>query len=204
MVNVGSPGNLLYKVLSLAVNGGAGGNTTLNLNDRGNANGDYVIDASGGPAVVITSPTYVITNQSITRYDLRETIDVNTGQVAIGMTVGTVSYNNVASIAITGGQSGNVFDVQSTAAATPVTINAGGAGDTINVGNGAGPVDADNPGDMLDPIQGLVSIDGQSGTNTLNFNDQGASPGQSYVLTANTLARPARRRLHLPGYKTSC
>src|SRR5262249_55575615 len=60
-------------------------------------------------------------------------------------------------------------------------VNAGLGSDIINVGS------ADN---LLDPIQGLVTVNGRAGSSTtLNINDQNSTTAHTYTQTATTLSR---------------
>jgi hypothetical protein len=51
---------------------------------------------------------------------------------------------------------------------TSSAVGTAGTGDTFNIGSAA---------NTLDPIQGMVSVTGHGGSSTLNFNDQGGTPG---------------------------
>jgi Ca2+-binding RTX toxin-like protein len=79
-----------------------------------------------------------------------------------------------------GGQPGNIFNVQATAAGTMTTIKAGSESDTVNVGSAA---------KRLDGIQGLLTVNGQAGNTALNVNDQGAADFHYYNLTATDVSR---------------
>jgi hypothetical protein len=80
--------------------------------------------------------------------------------------------------------SGGVVNVQGTAAGT-TTVAAGGGDSQVFVG------DATN---SLDAIQGVLSIDGQGGANTLTVNDRAApatNPPRVYTLTTTGFTRTA-------------
>ncbi len=114
-VNAGAPFNQLAGVGNLTVIGSTG--TVLTLDDQANAN-------QSSPTLSIrTNPTYVITNNSVTR-NVFETITAGTVVLHKSMS-GTIFYDNLSNVTINGGSSPNVFDVQSTATGTPVMINAG-------------------------------------------------------------------------------
>src|SRR5260221_13297608 len=76
--------------------------------------------------------------------------------------VASIGYNNLAALVINGGNSPNTYNVQSTAAGTPTTINAGNSADNVIVGNVSS---------SLADIQGALTLDGQADTNYLTFND---------------------------------
>jgi len=91
-----------------------------------------------------------------------------------------VSYAGTESVALTAGGLADTFNVQSTALGTAMTINEGAGNDTANVGSTA---------NTLDDIQGVLSLNGQAGVDSLNLRDQGSSAGQSYTLTSGKLTR---------------
>jgi hypothetical protein len=65
-----------------------------------------------------------------------------------------VSYNEAQAVTVIGGSAGNTFDVESTAAGVPLTIEPGLGGDTVNI-----TPDSHN----LGSIQGKVIVTGSSG-----------------------------------------
>ena len=114
VVNTGAPFNQLIGVGNLTVVGSTG--TILNLDDQANAN-------QSSPTLSIrANPTYVITNNSVTR-NVFETITANNIVLHKSLS-GAIFYSNLASLTINGGSSPNVYNVQSTALSTLVTINA--------------------------------------------------------------------------------
>jgi hypothetical protein len=92
----------------------------------------------------------------------------------------SISYTSLTSVALNGSGHGNIINIESTAAGTTTTINAGSGGSTINLS----PV-AHN----LANLAGLVNLDGQGGTNTLNVFDQATTyspaPGAPDILFDN-------------------
>ena len=164
-VNVGTPGNLLRNIVTLTVTGGTDGITSVNLNDQGNADGPY----PGRPATLQTRPTYVITEHSVIRSDAESTV------------VATINFSNLAGLTLNGGTTHNIFNVQSTAAGTPVVINAGISTDMVNVG------DSNN---TMDGLRGPLTLNGRRNT-VLNVNDPGTTADKTYSLTHTTLTRTA-------------
>src|SRR5207302_9397622 len=76
-----------------------------------------------------------------------------------------IDYDNLASLTLHGGSSHNLFTVSSTPAATPVTITAGNANDTVNVG------------DPLQLLQDVNTLTVHGGTGTsLILDDQSNQP----------------------------
>jgi hypothetical protein len=181
------PVHLLNGIHSLTVNGGTG--PMLNLNDQDNVAGRDILGN-----ILATSPTYIVTDRSVVRNDV-----LTGGIFGNGPIVATIKYGDLASLTINGGHSGNTFNVQRTAAGTPVTINAGApiTGDPLNLGNNTiniGSVADASTGTVastLDTIKGPLTVNGQGGTTTLNYNDQGKIETGlvTYVVTNNTLTR---------------
>jgi hypothetical protein len=91
-----------------------------------------------------------------------------------------ITYLGVTTLVLNGGQGGNTDNIYSTAAGTASTINGGTGGATFNVGNFS---------NSLDDIRGALTVNGQGGEETMNFNDQGNVAATTYALTSTTLAR---------------
>jgi hypothetical protein len=104
-------------------------------------------------------------------------------QVVVGGAAPVICSSTCAGLHVYGGSGGNTFNVQGTAAGTPVTLNAGAGGDSINVGDAADP---------LDGIQGALAVNGKGNT-TLTFNDTkgSAAPNHAYdyYLAQNSFSR---------------
>jgi hypothetical protein len=157
VVAVGDAGRNLDSVVNLSVNGD--GSTVLSLDDE--ANRDRTVNLT--PIItetILTSPTFLVTGQSVKRTNVLTPI-VGSSVGVSSTLVGTVSYQNVASLSVQGGQTANVFDVQSTAAATPTTITAGNAGDTVKIGDASHNLDG----------VGTVTVHGGTGT-VLTLDDE--------------------------------
>jgi hypothetical protein len=97
---------------------------------------------------------------------------------------GTVIYDGdprgVTSITINELTGTDVVNVEAIFAGTPVTINGGTGSDTTNVGS---------PANTLDPIQDLLTVNGQGANTTLNVYDSGTSSDQAYVLVTTQFTR---------------
>jgi hypothetical protein len=160
----------------LTVHGG--GNTTLTLDDRG--------------LVAATAPrglTYVpLTNA----YEIDPgLVKRNSTYVVFPLSIGgrraseaDIHYTNLARLVVDGGAAGNVFDVRGTTAGTTTTVNGGSGGSTVNLSPTA---------HNLADLAGLVSVNGQGGTNTLNVFDQATTfapaPGAGDTLYQDHLTR---------------
>src|SRR5205823_2440987 len=94
----------------------------------------------------------------------------------------TPNYKNVTSLQVTTtlntGPGNNTLNVVATTG--PLIVNDPPANNTFTVGNA---------GNSLDNIQGAVTLNGQSTADMIILNDQGATSGQSYSLTSNSLTR---------------
>jgi hypothetical protein len=168
-----------------------------------------------------SNPSYTITYQTVQRVNQgTDTISGNgfTGNPQpFGPNTMNLTYYNLQSLNLAGGPTGNVFDVRSTAAATPVKIFTGGGKNTTVVGGdgtstytfvGLVPSAQANTMDM---IQSLVTVHGQ-GQDTLVLNDQATtsysnsdaagnalsySPKPTFALTAGNVTRDNKVSLSL-------
>jgi hypothetical protein len=95
--------------------------------------------------------------------------------------------SGVSRLTVNAGSGGNTFNVQQTAAGTPVTLNAGSGSDIVKVGGTA---------NSLDGLQGPLTVNGVDSKTMLNINDQGTNTSKTYNLiegefTRATLEQPA-------------
>jgi Ca2+-binding RTX toxin-like protein len=94
----------------------------------------------------------------------------------------TISYGTVESLTLNAGNHDDTFRVQSTAAAAPPVLNAGGGNDTIHAGSASGTLDA---------LLGAVTVhgDGHTSGDALIVHDELTAGGKTYTLTANQVTR---------------
>lgn len=179
VVNAGVPVNLLNNVPQLTVHGGA--HTVLSLDDQANA--DFPGSIYAGWDTFTTNPTYVITDQAVTRENTVIETDPQTGQlVGTFHIANTVNYSNLAALNLNGGLSNDVFDIESTAAGTQTIIDSGGGSDLFNVSPQA---------QDLDGIEGPLALHGPAsgtGSAALMVNDQNATASTYYTITASTIS----------------
>jgi hypothetical protein len=147
------------------------GNDTVLVSNSGSVQGiqaDLSIDNAGGCTTLLVDDSADPIGRAATL----------TASALTGLAPAAINYGaGVCALTITGGSGGNGFAVQATAALTGgTTLNAGAGGDTINVGSAA---------NTLDPILGAVTVNGQGGNTTLNYNDQGATPSNLYGYTTS-------------------
>ncbi len=116
------------------------------------------------------SATYTLTGTTFTR----------TG-------IATITFATLEQINLDGGLGGNTIYVQAVGATTPVTINTGAGNDDVFVdANGA------VAGGDVDSILGLLTLDGQAGTNTLTLNDVDTAAGSKQLtIDGGTLGQGA-------------
>jgi hypothetical protein len=130
--------------------------------------GDLIINGQGSNSLIINDQAdtwpfdYTITSSTISH-----------------PTNGTITYTNLKSVALNGGIGVVNYNVQGTAANTPITIKAAGGVATVNLGTG-----------NLDSLAGSVTIDGSTSITIVNLNDQSASATERYVLYASSFSRP--------------
>jgi hypothetical protein len=171
-INAGS-GNSAFNVNSTAsttpvtINAG-GGNDTLNL---GTGNLDTIAGAvafsgqAGTDTIVVndssgtTARTYTVTSTQVTRPGFA------------GLTYGTS-----AALTLNAAGGNDAIYVNSTLAATPVTINGGGGNDTGHLGWSGG---------NLSVLAGAVTFNGGTGTDTVSLWDDLQSTSRSYTITSN-------------------
>src|SRR4029077_3421248 len=123
------------------------------------------------------TPTVIIDDSGDTTSHTNVVLDTDglNGNVVTGLAPAPIYFRFNTAAILYGGSGGNTFNVQSSDAHRPVTINTGSGGDTVNVGS---------PMNQLDSIRGAVTVNGRPGGNTaLNINDQGSTSSQNYTLT---------------------
>jgi hypothetical protein len=209
-----APGVVNYQnVVVVTLNGGSGGNTvavtatpantTLTVSPGTGADNTVDVGSSLTPSSTLDYIRGVVNvnGQGSTALDLNdkgsagaEDYDFldggrNAGYFFRDFAAGVVNYQNVSSVTLNGGSGGNTVAVTATPASTALTVSPGtGANNTVNVGSSL------TPSSVLDLIRGAVRVIGQ-GSTTLNVNDQGASPGQTYTITAGTVDRTGVARI---------
>jgi acrosin len=206
-VDAGSGGNT-FTILNVPavtiLNTGTGNDTTnveaaaFALTIHGQAGSDTVIlgmPAAGPPRSVqnITETVTIDNAGGATNLTVDDSGDSAAQTATIstttihGLAPGDIIYSNLSMLTVNGGTGGNTFDVLSTAASAPVTLNTGTGADIVNVGPPAAPLASGT----LDNIQGPLTIHAQDATvqDMLIFNDQAETVSNTYTLTATTFTR---------------
>ncbi len=110
----------------------------------------------------------------------------NTSLTGLSMVSNAVTYSGLGSLKVNLGTGGDLFNIQSTAAATTTTLVAQTSGSAANTFN-AGSLAPTLNGGVVGGIQGPLLIDG-TGADTLNVDDTGDStPRANTTLTDTTL-----------------
>lgn len=145
--------------------------------------GPINLDDPGFAATLVADDSADHASRTVTLTSFTPPGDSDTWGAIAGLAPSPINYEyaDTSGITINGGTHGNTFNVQSTQAGTALTLNTGSGSDIVNLGS---------TGNKLDSLQGPITINGQSGSDTVDFKDQGQTSGQSYTLTPTTLARP--------------
>src|SRR5262249_50754616 len=93
---------------------------------------------------------------------------------------GILNYGTVEKLNLNAGAFADAASVQSTSAATLLTLRMGAGDDAVSVGSAGG---------SLDPVLGAVTVDGQAGADRLLVNDGGDSDFNFYTITAADVTR---------------
>jgi Ca2+-binding RTX toxin-like protein len=162
----------------------AGTPVTLNM-----GGGNDVIDIAtrtGTSLDLISAPVTLNGEGGTDRVSLNDQMDTNANSYVLSSTDVTrnglqiLSYANVEGLTLNAGAFDDAAAVQSTLAATPVTLKMGAGRDTVTVGSAGG---------SLDPILGGVSVDGQADVDVLTINDGGDADFNFYTVTATNVTR---------------
>src|SRR5262249_49700864 len=102
----------------------------------------------------------------------------------------TIHYSNASSLEIDGSSvdAGSRFSVLSTAAGTPVTLNAGAAHDTFTATLSARRSRFSLP---RPTVLGPLTINGQGGSNPLTVNDPADWQSSPFTMDSSTIAHPS-------------
>ena len=99
----------------------------------------------------------------------------------------SLTYSQLSNLTINGGSAFDVYNLQSTAAGTAVTLNDGNGRNSIKLGSGT----------SLGGLQGAVSINGGTAADGLTANDSSSASGQGYTLSATQPGGQRLRHRHL-------
>jgi Ca2+-binding RTX toxin-like protein len=91
---------------------------------------------------------------------------------------GGLTYGTAEGLTLNAESGSNIIKVHSITSGTPVTINAGGGNDTINVGDSG-----------LSLLKGRVTVNGQDDTDKVIVHDELATSSDTYTVTGTTVSR---------------
>jgi hypothetical protein len=146
-----------------------GSDDTITL---GNGNLDWLpnVTVYGGGG----NDTVILNDASVSYYN---TYNI-TGSTIGRSFFGGVVFNSVENVQLNSGNGNDTINVQSTAAETAVTVNAGGGDDVIDVGTSDYGLGA---------LQGIVSVDGQNGSDTVCIQGGKQVLGSTYTITSTSV-----------------
>jgi hypothetical protein len=170
----------------LTINAGNGANSFVMTPSTDNLN-----NLQG--AVTLTAGTG---SNTLTVDDQADSTNGDTYTIGVGSVQRTgeamISYSGVSSVTINGSSSANItYDIDSTAAGTPLTINAG---------NGANAFVMAPSTEFLDNIQGAVTLMAGTGSNSLTVDDQNDPfDGDTYTIGVGSVQRNAEAQISYSG-----
>jgi hypothetical protein len=161
------------------INVTATGGTPLAVNGMG---GGDSITVEFGPltaAVNVTETGGGTNTLTVSGAAASKTYTVTAAQVADNSaTPQQLTYAGVQGLTVNGGDAGNDFNVQSTAAGTPVTVHTGNGSNGVQVGS------ANNSSGVVDNLAAALTVNAGSGLTGLVINDQGSTVNDSVTVTA--------------------
>jgi hypothetical protein len=162
-----------------------------------NLKGALGIEGNGTAPLIVSDQNNP--NNSKAKYSLNGDLLTETGRFVTktidAVFTASITYGDIGSLMLDTASLSNQFTVQNTS--VPTTINGGGGKDTynikatgastsINLGAGNDTVNV-GKGNLLMGIQAALTITGQGGLDTLNFNDQANTLPQSYFVNASII-----------------
>ena len=195
-INIGTGGgtvNLFEALHSGGISEVGFGNVTVNVSPTvHNLDSIAPLNIAGGSGV----DALVVNDQA------------NSNPHTYAMTATSVSRGNPINfgtqmrlLTLNGGSAANTYNVSGTGGLNLATLNTGGGSDIINVENTSNPLSVNEQGfgndtvnvsasaQNLDDIHAGITITGNSGTDTLNINDQNNATARAYTMTATSMHR---------------
>lgn len=197
---------------TIRVNGGLFQSLTINLGDRNDSmflattsvsliNHPVHVDGGSGDDLVSVGGDLgrLVSNFSVsggggaldrlivfdTATTLGQTFTLNSTRVQRTF-AGAIDYSDMDRLTVEGGSGHDRFNVQGTAAGTPVTILGGAGNDIFDVGgNDLDGLVTNN----LDRLDSALTVRGQDGSDAVNFNDQDNIFSDEFLITSTTVQR---------------
>ncbi len=180
----GNGGSDAFSVFGTAVSGpltllGGAANDTFQVIASNALAGSVTIN--GGTPTPPPFPT-LGDNLFVTGTAAADTFTVtNTTVVTAG--AATITFADLEMVVVSGEAGNDTFNIVSTS--VPTTVNGGTGDDVVNVGSDPANVANSN----LDGILGALTVNGDAGADTLNFNDQGTTANSIYTLANSAFQR---------------
>ena len=93
---------------------------------------------------------------------------------------GSLSYSSISTFTVEASSPANTININSLGSSTSLVVNGNGGNDDFIIGNG----------DFDTNISGSVTVDGNSGTNTLLVEDQNDTGADSYIIDDKAFSKP--------------
>ena len=157
--------------VAVTLNGGTGDDViTIGSGSLDNHSGSVTVAGGGqaGDQLVLNDTTngfadsFTISSSTISR-----------------IVFGGVTYSGIGALALNSGSGSNIFNINSTAATTPVTINGNGGNDTFIVGASG----------TMDGILSPLILDGGAPSNSLSLRDNLSVSAHTYVFNGSVFSR---------------
>ncbi|WP_428940356.1 beta strand repeat-containing protein [Fontivita pretiosa] len=155
---------------------GNGGNDTINI-ASGDVDNNILANVSVSGGAGTDAMVFDDTTDGATQDDWSITSTAIIKNFAVNR---TFNYSALEGITINASAQANNYEIGSTLPATPVVINGGAGNESFNVGT---------PGDDVGGVDGALTLNGNGGTDTLNYNDSANAAATTYTLTATTIDR---------------
>jgi hypothetical protein len=194
-LGIGDPVTISYNsVGALILNGAQSGIYVISALADGMT---VTINAGGGPNQFTVIPgVQGLTINGLGTGQLTIDDSADAGNATYTITASTVqinglppiTYTGTPSLIVLGGSGMDTFNVQATAAETPIILNGGTGGSIFNVGSSQ---------DGLNELLSAVNINGvTSVSNTLVVNDRATSIPETYSVTVQMISRPDFARIN--------
>jgi hypothetical protein len=142
-----------------------------------------VYDGNTQKLVLASGLALTVNGDQLANPDDTITVDAVSNGYTIDLNGETFQFDpgKVSSITINTGTGNDTVNIERTVSLRSVTVNLGSGTDVVNLSPTA---------QNLSDLAGAITVNGGTGSGTLNFFDQGISTNQTYTITNSTVARP--------------
>jgi len=138
-----------------------------------------IANGIASPSVLLVGGLSRSSNDTIT---LGVTQSQGSPVVSVNVDGASTTWGNVSSVIAADGDGNDIYNVNSTLAGIPISINGGAGNDTFNV----------TPGGMkVSTVQGELTVTGGGGTNTLDIDDSANTTGSTWTITGTSILQNA-------------